>query len=107
MVGEIIYSTLFVSELDDLAKVLYQRKYFSFVEDVDVYIDKIYDFVENNVEYPISKISPENFQKYGKKYLRYDANSQTSCYIFFDQKDHRFLVNHILNNHSQDFPELL
>lgn len=107
MVGEIIYSTLFVSELDDLAKVLYQRKYFSFVEDVDVYIDKIYDFVENNVEYPISKISPEKFQKYGKKYLRYDANSQTSCYIFFDQKDHRFLVNHILNNHSQDFPELL
>lgn len=58
MVGEIIYSTLFVSELDDLAKVLYQRKYFSFVEDVDVYIDTIYDFVENNVEYPISKISP-------------------------------------------------
>ena len=55
MVGEIIYSTLFVSELDDLAKVLYQRKYFSFVEDVDVYIDKIYDFVENNVEYPISR----------------------------------------------------
>lgn len=107
MVGEIIYSTLFVSELDDLAKVLYQRKYFSFVEDVDVYIDKIYDFVENNVEYPISKISPEKFQKYGKKYLRYDANSQTSCYIFFDQKDHRFLVNHIVNNHSQDFPELL
>lgn len=107
MVGEIIYSTLFVSELDDLAKVLYQRKYFSFVEDVDVYIDKIYDFVENNVEYPISKISPENFQKHGKKYLRYDANSQTSWYIFFDQKDHRFLVNHILNNHSQDFPELL
>lgn len=107
MVGEIIYSTLFVSELDDLAKVLYQRKYFSFVEDVDVYIDKIYDFVENNVEYPTSKISPENFQKYGKKYFRYDANSQTSWYIFFDQKDHRFLVNHILNNHSQDFPELL
>ena len=107
MVGEIIYSPLFIDELDELAKVLYQQKYFSFVEDVDVYIDKIYDFVENNVEYPISKISPENFQKHGKKYLRYDANSQTSWYIFFDQKDHRFLVNHILNNHSQDFPELL
>ena len=107
MVGKIIYTPLFVSELDDLAKVLYQRKYFSFVEDVDVYIDKIYDFVENNVEYPISKISPENFQKYGKKYLRYDANNQTSWYIFFDQRDRRFLVNHILNNHSQDFPELL
>lgn len=107
MVGEIIYSTLFVSELDDLAKVLYQRKYFSFVEDVDFYIDKIYNFIEGNIEYPICRKSPENFQKYGNKYLRYDANSQTSWHIFFDQKDHRFLVNHILNNHSQDFPELL
>ena len=107
MVGKIIYSTLFISELDDLAKVLYQRKYFSFVEDVDVYIGKIYDFIEGNIEYLISRKSPENFQNYGNKYLRYDANNQTSWYIFFDQKDHRFLVNHILNNHSQDFPELL
>ncbi len=107
MVGEIIYSTLFVSELDDLGKVLYQQIYFSFVEDVDHYIDKIYDFVEHNIEYPISRNSPKNFQKYGKKYLRYDATNQTSWYIFFDQKDHRFLVNNILNNHSQEFPELI
>ena len=107
MVGEIIYSTLFVSELDDLAKVLYQRKYFSYLKDVDHYIDKIYDFIERNIEYPIYRNSPEKFQKYGKKYIRYNANNKTSWYIFFDQKDHRFLVNHILNNHSQDFPELM
>ena len=30
--------------------VLYQKKYFSFVEDVDVYIDKIYDFIEGNID---------------------------------------------------------
>ena len=107
MVGKIIYSPLFIDELDDLSKVLYENKYFSFVEDVDIYIDKIYDFIESNIGYPTSKISPENFQKYGNKYLRYDANNQTSWYIFFNQKDHRFLVNHILNNHSQDFHELL
>ncbi|WP_027376408.1 hypothetical protein [Kaistella palustris] len=107
MVGEINYSPLFVDELDGLAQVLYQQKYFSFVEDVDVYIDKIYDFIEGNIEYPITKNSSQNFKKYGKKFLRYKANHQTSWYIFFDQKDNRFLVNHILNNHSQDFPELM
>ncbi|MDP2454615.1 MULTISPECIES: hypothetical protein [unclassified Kaistella] len=107
MVGEINYSPLFIDELDDLAKVLYQQKYFSFVEDVDIYIDKIYDFIESKIEYPISKNSPESFDKFGKKYLRYKANNQTFWYIFFDQKDNQFIINHILNNHSQDFPELL
>lgn len=107
MVGEINYSPLFIDELDDLAKVLYQQKYFSFVEDVDIYIDKIYDFIESKIEYPISKNSPESFDKFGKKYLRYKANNQTFWYIFFDQKGNQFIINHILNNHSQDFPELL
>ena len=107
MVGKIIYSPLFLSQLDDLAKVLYQKEYFGFIEDVDYYIDKIYDFIESNIHYPISKNSPEKFQKYGKRYLRYKANNLTFWYIFFDQNDNRFIVNHILNNHSQDFPELL
>ena len=107
MVGEIIYSPQFLSELDLLAKVLYQQKYFSFIEDVDAYIDKIYDFIESNIDYPISKNSPESFQKFGKKYLRYKANNRTFCYIFFEEKDSRFLINHILNNHSKDFLELL
>ena len=107
MVGEIIYSPLFIEELDELAMVLYQKKYFSFVEDVDVYIDKIYDFVDCTIEYPIIKNSPKKFQKHGKKYLKYAANKRTTWYIFFDQKGNQFLVNHILNNHSQEFPELL
>lgn len=102
-----MFSPLFVSELDNLAKALYQDKYFSFVEDVDAYIGKIYDFIESKIDYLISKNSPQKFQRYGKKYIRYKANSQTYWYIFFDQKDDRFLVNFILNNHSQEFPELI
>ena len=107
MVGKIIYSPHFVNELDDLAKILYQNKYFSFVDDVDMYIDKIYYFLERSMEYPMSKNSPESFQKFGKKFIKYKANNRTTWYIFSDQKENKFLVNHILNNHSQDFPELL
>jgi len=103
----IIFSEEFHQSIEDLVEILFVKKYFGFEEDCQNDGDRIYDFVINNITLPTSKISPEKFQKYGKKYLRYDANSQTSWYIFFDQKDHRFLVNHILNNHSQDFPELL
>ena len=107
MVGKIIYSPLFINELDNLAKILYQYKYFSFVVDVDIYIDKIYDFLESNIEYPIAKNSPESFQKFGKKFIKYKANNQTTWYIFFDQKRNQFIGNHMLNNHSQHFSELL
>ena len=69
MVGKIIYSPLFISELDDLAKVLYQQKYFSFVEDVDVYIDKIYDFIEGNIAYPISRNSTKKFLHYARNFF--------------------------------------
>lgn len=40
-------------------------------------------------------------------FFRYKANNNTSWYILFDQKEHKFLINHITNNHSQDFPYLL
>lgn len=109
MVGEIkiIYSKNFVDQLDDLTKILYKHNYFGFIEDADSYVDKIYHYVDNNIDKPISKKSPEQFHKYGKKYLKYKANQHTFWYIFFNQKDEKFLVNYTLNNHSKDFPELI
>ena len=87
--------------------MLFVKEYFGFEIECQRYGDRVYDFVENNINYPISKSSSEKFQKYGKKYLKYSANKRTTWYIFFDQKDNQFIINHILNIHSQDFPELL
>ncbi len=67
MVGKIIYSPLFLSQLDDLAKVLYQKEYFGFIEDVDHYIDKIYDYIESNIHYPNSKNFPRKIPKIRQK----------------------------------------
>jgi hypothetical protein len=103
----VIFSDLFHQSLEELVEILYDEDYFGFKIDCHLYVDKIYDFIESNIDYPISRNSPESFQKYGKKYLRYKANNHTFWYIFFDEKDNRFLINHILNNHSKDFPELL
>ncbi len=103
----IFYKDEFEIQINNLIDVLIFKKYFSFEESAVHYGEKIYDFINDNIDSPIAKNSPEKYKKYGKKYLRYKANNQTSWYIFFDQKGNRFLVNHILNNHSQDFPELI
>ena len=103
----IVYKDEFEYQINELIDILIERKYFAFKDSAVNYTNKIYDFIENKIIFLISKKSPKKFEKYGKKYLRYKANNQTFWYIFFDQKEGKFLVNYILNNHSQDFPELL
>lgn len=103
----IVYSKVFEDIINKLIDVLYEKEYFGFKESSKLYAEKIYDFIFDNIDFPISKKSPEKFQKYGRKYLKYKANQQTVWYIFFDQKDNKFLVNYILNIHSKDFPELI
>ena len=103
----IIFSEEFHQSIEELVGLLFVKNYFGFESDCQNYGDRIYDFVVENINFPISKNSPKKLQHYGKKYIRYKVNNHTTWYIFFDQKGNQFLVNHILNNHSQDFPELL
>ena len=106
--GEItIYSDSALEILSELVDILYDKKYFGFRDSAVEYTMKIVDFIDENIDRSILKNSPEKFQKYGKKFIKYQANQRTTWYIFFDQKGNQFLINHILNNHSQDFPELL
>lgn len=103
----VIYSEEFHQSIEELVEILYAKEYFGFRVDCQFYADKIYDFIDFNVMKPISKNSPLAYQKFGKKFIKYKANNNTSWYIFFDQKEHKFLINHITNNHSKDFPDLL
>lgn len=103
----IVYKKEFEIQIIELIDILIACEYFAFEDYAVEYTIKIYDFIENNISFPISKNCPEKYQRHGKKYLKYTANKRTTWYIFFDQKDNRFLVNHIVNNHSQHFPELL
>ncbi|MFC0425615.1 hypothetical protein [Chryseobacterium scophthalmum] len=107
MEREIIFSNDVKVFLTDLVDILYSKNYFGFEEDAKSYVQEIifyimnFDFQVNIYE------TPENFKKFGRKFFKYKANNNTSWYIFFDQKEHKFLINHITNNHSQDFPDLL
>ena len=103
----IFYSDEFENQINEIIDVLFDGGYLGFKESAIEYGDRIYDFIFKNIDKPISKFSPEKFQKFGKFYIKYKANENTNWYIFFDRKDNRFLINHILNNHTSDFPELL
>lgn len=103
----VIFSDAFHQSIEDLVEILFLKEYFGFKIDCHNYSVKIYEFVEQNIDKPISKNSPKEFQKYGKKFIKYKANHQTFWYIFFDKNGNKFLVNFILNNHSNEFPELL
>ena len=103
----VIFSDGFHQSIEELVEILFKKEYFGFKIDCHFYADKIYEFVEHNINFPITRNSPEKYHRFGKKYLKYTANKRTTWYIFFDQKDHKFLVKYILNNHSNEFPELL
>jgi len=93
--------------LQSLIDKLYKQNYFGFKNDAKLYVQEIVLFVmDHDFKINVRK-TPKKFQKFGKKFIRYKANSQTSWYIYFDQKDNQVLINHILNNHSQDFPDLM
>ena len=93
--------------LEDLVDILFEKEYFGFKEDAKIYVNEIVQYVNHhNFETGIKK-TPDSHKKFGKYYLKYKANNRTFWYIFFDRKENRFLVNHILNNHSKNFTELL
>ena len=90
-----------------MLEILFHKNYFGFKKDARLYIQEIVFFIlkfnfETNV-----RATPKSLKKYGAKYFKYTANKRTTWYIFFDQKENNFLINYILNNHTNDFPELM
>lgn len=88
--------------LENLVEVLFENHYFGFEESSQAYVSKIYDFIEFNlIDFP-HKQTPEKLKRYGSKYIFYKINNQTTWYIFFENKDNRYLVTHITNNHMKE-----
>lgn len=90
------------AQLNELVFVLYENEYFSFLENSFEYVDRIIDFIENQIAIFPSKKTPKKLIRLGSKYVFYKINNQTTWYIFFENKDNRYLVTHITNNHSEE-----
>lgn len=98
---EIILQQNVTNYLEELILILYENEYFGFESDAQIYVQKIYDFIEHNLPIFPHKITPENLTDLGSKYIFYKANPSTTWYIFFESSDNRFLVSYITNNFSE------
>jgi len=104
---KIVFSEEVEIYFEKLIDILFDNNYFGFKKDARNYVQEIVKFVMSNDFKLNVRKTPRTFQKFGKKFIVYKANTRTSWYIFFDQKGDQFLINHILNNHSHEFPELM
>ncbi|MFC6097036.1 hypothetical protein ACFPVY_10310 [Flavobacterium qiangtangense] len=104
MVGkiEVIFTPSVISYLDDLVKILYKKEYFGFIESAEDYVFQIYDSVPENLKANNYKPSPKELKHFGSKYIFYKANSRTFWYIFFENKNEKYIITGILNSHSKD-----
>ncbi len=104
MVGEIkvIYTPEVISYLDDLVQILYKKDYFGFIESAEGYVGNIYDSVPENLKSDNYKSAPDELKYLGSKYIFYKANSRTLWYIFFENKNEKYIITGILNSHSED-----
>ncbi len=85
--------------LNSLTDILFKKEYFGFELDALNYIDKIYDFINNQLPYIKAKETPKRLIKYGENYVMYKTNKRTSWYVFFSRKGSNYLVKYITNNH--------
>lgn len=72
--------------LQKLILILFEKDYFGFEEAAELYVSKIYDFIENDLSNFPPKKTPEKLVKFGGKYTFYKANENTIWYIFFEKK---------------------
>lgn len=87
--------------INGLVFVLYQEKYFDYLEDAIEYKNKIIDFIENNIaDFPY-KPTPLPLYSLGSKYIFYKSNHRTMWYIFFEKEDNMYLITFVTNNHSE------
>ena len=88
----------------DLILVLLKAEYFSYNESATNYVKNIIDFMYT---IPSLKKKPTKRNKYGNWYCSYKHNNKTTWYITFDVEDGIYLVTHITNNHTADYPKYI
>jgi len=91
-----------ISYLDKLIFTLYEKDYFSYLENAEQYVSNIYNFIGETIPINNHKKSPKTLLKYGDFYIFYKPNNRTTWYIFFNKKDSKYLIKHITNNHKFD-----
>ena len=101
MERKIVYAKEVEQFLDELLIILFEKGYFGFPDSAKSYVDKLLDYVKQNIGIFPERDAPQYFSRYAKnmKYIIYCANKSTQWYVFYQQYDDVFLIRHITNNH--------
>jgi hypothetical protein len=92
--------------LNELVGILFYKEYFGFEDSAQLYVQKIYDFIENDfINFPHKK-TPRKLKKIGSYYAFYKPNNRTTWYVFFEKSKNRYLITHITNNHVKELNDL-
>lgn len=97
----IVFQRNVLDYFDDLIFVLFQEQYFGFIESSEIYVDKIVDFIKNDLATFPSKKTPIQLQYLGSNYVFYQSNQRTTWYIFFEQSNYNYLITNIINSHNE------
>jgi hypothetical protein len=98
----IIFKQSVIQYLDELVLVLYINEYFGYIENAELFVDKLTDYInENIITFPARK-TPLKIKYLGSKYMFYKSNQRTTWYIFFEQKDTNFVITNIINSNSKE-----
>jgi hypothetical protein len=98
----IIFKNTVSEYLDGLVYNLYNNEYFGFIESSEAFVDKLIDFITENIEIFPSKKTPFEIQYLSSNYIFYKSTNRTTWYIFFEQKDNNFVITYIINNNSEE-----
>ena len=101
MEREIVYAKEVELFLDELLIILFEKGYFGFPDSAKSYVDRIINYIEQNIGILSEREAPPYFNQYAKnlKYITYRANKSTSWYILYQHRANIFLIRHITNNH--------
>jgi len=101
----IIYAPEVKSYFVDLINILFEKEYFGFPESAEEYVNNIRNFIEEKLGVHPSKSTPKELIKFGENYIRYEANTKTSWYIFYSQIGQTYFIKFITNSHSSFLAE--
>lgn len=103
---KVIFKNKVLDYLDELVYILFKEEYLSYSENAQLYVDKIVDFIILEIISFPHKSTPKRLKYLGSNYIFYKSNKRTTWYIFFEKRNHNYLITGILNNHCKEAKEI-
>lgn len=93
-----------INKLNGLAQLLFDKEYFSYLENAEDYVLNIKDFIYT---IPSLKHKRTKNKKHGAFYCSYKPNRHTTWYITFNTEASHYLIKNITNNHSKNYARFI